>query len=187
VRILPDKITINSFPGPDRSISNQNLTELKIISRRYRNRRIGEFLKELRLTEGKGTGFPTIIRSLKDNGSQLPIIHTDDERSFFQIEFEINQEFLKLPGEQSIYEIESIAQQIKELVLVMSVDTLSAKEIMNRLEATDLRTFMRKYIKPAQESGHLEMLYPEKPRNRYQKYKLTANGLRAYQALTHKQ
>ena len=29
-------------------------------SRRYRNRRLGEFLKELELTEGRTTGSPTI-------------------------------------------------------------------------------------------------------------------------------
>jgi len=28
------------------------------VSRRYRNRRIGEFLKELNLTEGRSTGIP---------------------------------------------------------------------------------------------------------------------------------
>jgi hypothetical protein len=29
-------------------------------SRRYRNRRLGEFLKELDLTEGRATGIPTV-------------------------------------------------------------------------------------------------------------------------------
>jgi ATP-dependent DNA helicase RecG len=41
----------------------------KIIARRYRNRRIGEFLKELKLTESRSTGIPKIIKSLKDNNS----------------------------------------------------------------------------------------------------------------------
>jgi hypothetical protein len=30
-------------------------------SRRYRNRRLGEFLKELELTEGRATGIPTLV------------------------------------------------------------------------------------------------------------------------------
>ena len=36
-----------SFPGPDRSIRLADFTAGRAVSRRYRNRRIGEFLKEL--------------------------------------------------------------------------------------------------------------------------------------------
>ena len=53
------------------------------VSRRYRNRRIGEFLKELHLTEGRNTGFQKIIRALKANGSPMPTFETDDARSYF--------------------------------------------------------------------------------------------------------
>ena len=38
-------------------------------SRRYRNRRIGDFLKELHLIEGSNTGIPTAIKSIKENNS----------------------------------------------------------------------------------------------------------------------
>ena len=41
-------------------------------TRRYRNRRIGSFIKELGLTEGKGTGIPIIYNALKDNGLPNP-------------------------------------------------------------------------------------------------------------------
>lgn len=56
VRILPDRIEILPHPGADRSISISNLRRFRASSRRYRNRRIGEFLKELHLTEGRNTG-----------------------------------------------------------------------------------------------------------------------------------
>ena len=52
-----DMIEIISHPGPDRSVTLQGLKEYKVYSRRYRNRRIGEFLKDLHLTEGRNTGF----------------------------------------------------------------------------------------------------------------------------------
>ena len=64
VRVLPECITITSYPGPDRSISLANLEAGHLVARRYRNRRIGEFLKELRLTEGRGTGIPTVLRAM---------------------------------------------------------------------------------------------------------------------------
>lgn len=46
-----------------------------------RNRRIGEFLKELHLTEGRNTGFKKILDSIRANGSPLPEFETDDEHS----------------------------------------------------------------------------------------------------------
>lgn len=83
VRIMPDRITIGSFPGPDRSISDDDIKSFRFSSRRYRNRRVGEFLKELDITEGRGTGIPKILREIKKNGSPLPVFHTDDDRSHF--------------------------------------------------------------------------------------------------------
>ena len=46
VRVEPDRMIIVSHPGADRSISQEGLREYRVFSRRYRNRRIGEFLKE---------------------------------------------------------------------------------------------------------------------------------------------
>jgi len=56
----PDKMEITSLPGPDRTIADEDLKNYRLISRRYRNRRIGDFLKELKLVEGRNTGIPTI-------------------------------------------------------------------------------------------------------------------------------
>jgi ATP-dependent DNA helicase RecG len=53
--------------------------------RRYRNRRIGEFLKELSLTEGRNTGIHKILRALRQNGSPDPLFETDKERLHFMV------------------------------------------------------------------------------------------------------
>lgn len=60
IRVNPDCIEIVSDPGPDASIRIETLNSDKIVARRYRNRRIGEFLKELELTEGRCTGIRTL-------------------------------------------------------------------------------------------------------------------------------
>ena len=83
VRILPNRIEILSYPGADRSISIQNLKQYRAVSRRYRNRRVGEFLKELRLTEGRNTGIHKMLRAMKENGSPAPLLETDDDRVYF--------------------------------------------------------------------------------------------------------
>ena len=54
-----------------------------MIARTYRNRRIGEFLKELKLTEGRNTGIPKIKRALKNNGSKEPEFETNETRDYF--------------------------------------------------------------------------------------------------------
>ncbi len=93
VTVTPDKLEILSFPGPDRSISDENIKSLRMVATRYRNRRIGEFLKELHLVEGRNTGIPSMLRALADNDSPLPEFETDDERSFFRVTLFVHQAF----------------------------------------------------------------------------------------------
>ena len=76
-------IEIISHPGPDRSVTLEGLRTFKVRSRRYRNRRIGEFLKELHLTEGRNTGFKKILDALNKNGSPLPEFETDEAHDYF--------------------------------------------------------------------------------------------------------
>ena len=59
-------------------------------SRRYRNRRLGDFLKELELTEGRSTGVPTIQEKLTDNGSPRATFETTEERLAFLIHIPVH-------------------------------------------------------------------------------------------------
>ena len=59
-------------------------------SRRYRNRRLGDFLKELDLTEGRSTGVPTIQEKLADNGSPRATFETTEDRLTFLIHIPIH-------------------------------------------------------------------------------------------------
>ena len=54
ITIEPSGISILNCPGPDRSISKEDIEKGDMLkSRRYRNRRLGDFLKELDLTENR--------------------------------------------------------------------------------------------------------------------------------------
>ncbi len=80
VQVWPDKIEVLSFPGPVPPVDAKILsTHKRIVSREYRNRRIGDFLKELEYTEGRGTGFPTIYNAMANNGSPKPIFETNKQ------------------------------------------------------------------------------------------------------------
>ena len=63
--------------------------------RRYRNRRIGEFLKEMHLTEGRNTGFRKIRNALRNNGSPEPLFETDEERTYFATTLFFHPDFVK--------------------------------------------------------------------------------------------
>ena len=94
IRILPDCIEIINQGGPDRSVKLDELQKGVIRNNRYRNRRIGDFLKELDMTEGRGTGIPIIRREMAKNGSQEPRFETDDNYSYFITTLPIHPAFL---------------------------------------------------------------------------------------------
>lgn len=94
VRVLPDRIEIVSHPGADRSITEEGLRTYRVFNRRYRNRRIGEFLKEMHLTEGRNAGFRKILNALEQNGSPKPVFETDPERLSFCTTLLIHPHFL---------------------------------------------------------------------------------------------
>ena len=54
VVVTPEAMTISSLPGPERSITDAYLAACRMIGLHYRNRRIGDFLKELLRGEQNG-------------------------------------------------------------------------------------------------------------------------------------
>ena len=96
IEIEPDCINIMNFPGIDRSISEKTIAEGKrFVSRYYRNRRLGEFLKELDLSEGHSSGIPTIQEELEKNGSPRAEFFTDEDRRAMRIRIPIHPAFLE--------------------------------------------------------------------------------------------
>lgn len=138
VRIESEKIEITSAPGPDRSITDEDNKNFQMRTRRYRNRRIGDFLKELHLVEGRNTGIPTAIREIKKNGSPLPIFLTDEDRTFFSViipihEAFINNDYLNSKME-NIKKKRRSKDEIKELILeTLDKESYSANELYRNL------------------------------------------------------
>ncbi len=83
----------NRVPFDDRvnhhaDISDLNITLIQnylkeVKSSLYEKARIGDFLKELHLTEGRNTGFKKILDALEANGSPRPEFETDEAHSYF--------------------------------------------------------------------------------------------------------
>ena len=158
----------------------------KAVSRRYRNRRIGEFLKELDLTEGRSTGLPKIFRKMAQNGSPKPIFETEEDRSYFLVRLPVNEAFHQsatLDGEvtpevteQVNQKAQSEAQSIKILQIVATLEAMSAKEIANELGLSNKTGAFKRSLQSLIQEGLLAYELPDKPNSRLQKYRLTDLG-----------
>jgi len=177
VTITPEKLEILSLPGPDRSISDENLEKRVLVSRRYRNRRIGDFLKELDIVEGRNTGVPLIISSMQNNGSGFPEFETDEERSYFLITLPIHplfinqkQDALSTTKNESTHSRRS-RNDIKSQVLdiLKKNGNMSSNEVAIALGYSKLTDTLREVISEMISSGDVTYLYPDKPRSRNQK------------------
>lgn len=93
VRITPEAMEITSFPGFDRSITQEMIESFDLRCDRYRNRRIGDFLKELGLCEGRNTGFPKALAALDANGSPRPTFRMDEVRGFLTVRLAVHPAF----------------------------------------------------------------------------------------------
>lgn len=99
ITIEPTHVDILSYSGPDRSITSEAIKAAqKLKARRYRNRRLGDFLKELDLTEGRATGIPTIQKSLRENGSEKASINTDEDRTYFLLTIPCRHDMINYNG-----------------------------------------------------------------------------------------
>lgn len=189
ISIEPDSIHILSFSGPDRSISMRALREgNSFVSRRYRNRRLGEFLKELDLTEGRSTGIPTIQAALAKNGNPRAVFVTDDDRTSFRLDifnaFNTTQTlnspylaFMRQIFQRAIIMGKTSAKIPTEermllmiRVLQMAVSPVSMADITDELNGASRITVRRTIINPLLEVGLLEMTLPDNPNSKMQKY-----------------
>ena len=97
VYLYPDRIEVVSYPGPVAGIEPRHLLpNAEIPTVPARNRRIGEFLKKLRLAEGWHTGLPKVFRSMKTNGSPLPRFDFDEQRTYFRATLPAHPEYVAM-------------------------------------------------------------------------------------------
>lgn len=109
------------LPGPIPPVGENDLKKERVVVRNYRNRRIGDFLKELDLTEGRSTGIPKIRTAMIDNGSPEPEFHTDDDRTHFLTIFRANMD---------AYEGEAETSEVKEsgVAIGVAIENLNERQ-----------------------------------------------------------
>lgn len=203
VRVNPESLEIVSYPGPVPSVNLSQLRRGRVIARRYRNRRVGEFLKELKLTEGRATGIPDIFQSLKENGSGPPEFEFDEERTYFLARLPIHPGWVKGGDEEAegrvkggvrggveggvegIVEIySSLTETEKRLLELISKKPMKSSEIAESIGYKMVTGSLRKRLEQLESLGLVDLTIPEKPSSRNQQRRITEKGLRVLQAGT---
>jgi ATP-dependent DNA helicase RecG len=86
VYVYPDRMEITSYPGPAAGLEREHFLPGAVTPAvPRRNRRIGDFLKELRLAEARSTGIRKIHTAMQRNGSPGARFEFDDGRTWFRV------------------------------------------------------------------------------------------------------
>ena len=167
VRINQNSIEVLNFEGPLPPITNEDLKKQRVVSRHYRNRRIGDFLKEMHLTEGRSTGFPKIYQAVKRNDSPMPVFETDDRNMHFLATMPIHQAFVNEraylaslgkeleenePKDEPKDELIELTERQRFILMLIDGDGSISREEMSRKISVSLATVKRE-IKELQIKG----------------------------------
>lgn len=178
VTVTPEKMEITSLPGPDRTISDSDILNRRLVSRRYRNRRIGDFLKELKLVEGRNTGIPTMLRVMEQNGSEMPVFETDSDRTYFTVILPVHKKFrsVEKPLKEKVFKTYNSISGIKTQILgALEYEELSSSELAKSMGYTRSTNSTRKAINELMDEGLIAYRYPDNIKNRNQKIYLVKN------------
>ena len=195
VRITREELLVLSYPGADRSIRMDDFKKGLAVSRRYRNRRIGEFLKELDLAEARSTGVPKIFRAMRENGSPEPVFESDEDRTWFLVRLPVHERASPAATEHetgqdkslknkkkgqgtlhdTLHDTPQVTDQVEQLVTVLT-RAMNRARIQTGLGLKDRSHFVEAYLGPALKAGLIEMTLPDKPQSRHQRYRRTAAG-----------
>jgi len=167
---------------PRNSTQQDRTCQTKTPKQQICNRRIGEFLKELDLTEGRSTGIPKILKVMKENGSPPPEFETDEDRTSFLIRLPVHERAAQgLAGEVTPQvtgepgtKLALSRHQVD--ILRKCFENKAITDLMAITGRADRTKFRDQVLNPLLEEGLVEMTIPDKPRSSKQRYRLTDKG-----------
>jgi ATP-dependent DNA helicase RecG len=166
----------------------------------------------LHLTEGRGTGFPTIYKAMENNNSPKPVFDTDMQSTYFLTVLPVSRSnqvsnqvkvrafntiedivlFCKEDGTQASNEASNLANAIINAnvhdrvvdVLELLQTPRKREELFQMSELTNQTKNRKKYLDPLTENGWVDMLFPEKETSPKQMYLTTEPGIRLLNLLS---
>ena len=107
----PDRMEIISYPGPVPGIELEQLNNGTVPPLPARNRRIGEFLKELKLAEGRLTGLRLMRSAMAGNGSAQPRFDFDEGRRYFRVTLPAHPEYSAIQAIQDAAYLRTVGNE----------------------------------------------------------------------------
>jgi len=156
--LFPDRIEITSAGSIPQGLSQDEFFDGYSVPR---NKEIMRIFKDLDMVEYLGSGIPRILKVYPRN------IFTFSE-NFVRMAMPVTTEVTTGVTTEVTNEIIRLLYACK--------GEITRAELKKTLKLKNDEHFRKAYIKPALESGFIEMTIPEKPNSRLQKYRLTAMG-----------
>ncbi len=164
----------------------------------------------MHLTEGRGTGFPTIYKAMEDNNSPDPIFDTDGQSTYFlatlpactssndqvddqdkmlvvsQIEDVValcNSDGDQVSDQVSAVVNATIHSRVSD-VLHLFLTAKKRTDLFEKLGITNHSSNRKRYLDPLLGYGWIEVLYPDRKTSPKQMYQTTASGRKLLKLLT---
>ncbi|MCL2712443.1 MAG: putative DNA binding domain-containing protein [Methanomassiliicoccaceae archaeon] len=184
VVFTPEKMEVVSCPGPDRSISAKDLKNCKLVANYTRNRRIGDMLKELKMTECRNTGIPNMLRAMEKNGSGMPVFKTDEDRRYMSVSIPIHPAFVR--KEKGYMNIDTTYYKIlrrptkyrdrselrDEIIYTLEKEDLALSKLAKKLGYAKITGNVRNAVSELMEEGRIVHTIPDNPTNKKQQLRL---------------
>jgi len=168
IMVFADRVEIAS-PGhlPD-SLSVEAICQGRT---NRRNPTLTEHAAQMLPYRGLGSGIPRAFREWP----RIELIDDVTGNQFSALAWRPASEWAPVTPEVTPEVTPKVTPEVARLLAAIQGE-LTRSEIQSSLGLKDEKHFRDAYLRPALESGLIEMTIPDKPRSRLQKYRLTARG-----------
>jgi len=165
VYLYPGRIEVTSYPGPVPGVELRDMlpnAQPKAVP--ARNRRIGEFLKELGLAEGRLTGLQKVFRAMEANGSPTPRFEFDQQRTYFQATLPAHPEYAALSALRDAAHLRTLGDELEALRRVESAwlanpsSAILATEVIRSFAADGKLEQAEQALATFEKQGHRQAL-----------------------------
>jgi len=170
VEIFTNRLVITSYGGLIEGLSEEEFYNGRSMPR---NRELMRVFRDLEFVEHLGSGMNRILE-VYDKG----IFNLSD--NFLQVTFPFEEDYEndsdQVTIQDTMHVTMHVTMQVAEMIKVMD-GTMPRLEIMQKMKLFNRDYFRLEYLQPSLIEGIVEMTIPDKPKSRFQKYRLTDKGI----------
>ena len=142
-----------------------------------RNPILFDAFHRLGITEKIGSGINRMRETMAERGIEIAF----DTGDFFIVTLARQTVTPQVTEQVTDQVADQVTDQVKKLLSTLKTGEKSGKKLIEELNLKHKPTFRMNYLKPAIEAGLIELTISEKPRSRFQKYRLTDKGKAIYE------